>query len=48
MGAPLLGNIVTDVFGWLSDRITDLTEWLDEIGYGKFTSRRQISLPKTQ
>jgi membrane-associated protein len=31
MGTPLLGNIVSDVFGWLGDWITKLTDWLDDI-----------------
>jgi membrane-associated protein len=32
VSTPLLGNVVSDVFGWLGDRISDLTGWLDEIG----------------
>ncbi len=32
MSTALLGNIFSDFFGWLGDRIADLTEWLDEVG----------------
>ena len=31
MSTPLLGNVITDLFGWLGDRITGLTDWLDGI-----------------
>ena len=31
MSTPLLGNIVSDLFSWLGDAITALTDWLDDI-----------------
>ena len=31
MGSVLLGNIFSDLVGWLGDTITALTDWLDDI-----------------
>jgi membrane-associated protein len=27
----IVANIVTDIFGWIGDRTTELTDWLDEV-----------------